>query len=213
MKRILVASALAAASGPAAAQVGLYIGGGTTGAGLGAAFTVAPRFDMRVEYTGGRATGEERVDGNDYRTRVDLSNGGVLGDFYVASRFHLSAGLYYSNNKVKIEGRPSSTGTYTFNGVTYSAAGAVVTGDTTLRDGVAPYLGIGWATRPSEGRGFGFRVALGVLYLDPRTRLTVAGISGPTLARDVAAEEDKINDRLGNRRVYPVANAFFQYTF
>jgi hypothetical protein len=213
MKRSLFTLAILLAAAPAAAESTWYLGGGTTGVGGGGAFTVAPAVDIRAEYTGGRLSRNDRYEGNDFKTKLTLSNPGVIADWYVAGRFHLSAGLYVSSNKIRSEGRPSSTGTYTINGTTYNAANATVVADTKLRSGLAPYLGVGFATRPTEGRGFGFRVALGVMYQSPKTTLTVSGIAGPTLAQDVAAEERKINDKLNKYKLYPVANAYVAYTF
>lgn len=203
------------ASGSALAQqpVSWYLGGGTTGAGAGAAINLNERLDVRLEWTAGNTSGETRSDGNDYKTRIKLNNPGVIADWAIVGRFHLSAGLFYSNNRINVTGKPSSSGEYEFNGTKYSAAGVTAEGNTTLRKGVSPYLGVGWATRPAEGKGLGFRVEVGAMYQDPKTKLTVTGLAGPTAAADVAAEEQKLNDKLRKYRFYPVAQAFVAYTF
>lgn len=220
MKRSLLlalAASSAALALPAHAQQlagsSWYLGGGTIGAGVGAAFQVSPNLDLRVEWSSGNSTGEQRSDGNDYKMRIKLSNPGIVADYSIVGRFHLSAGLFYSKNRVQVTGKPSSSGTYEFNGTTYSASGVTVEGDTTLRNGLAPYVGVGWATRPAEGKGFGFRVEVGALYQNPKTKLTATGLVGPNAAADVAAEETKLNDKLGKYRLYPVAQAFLAYTF
>jgi hypothetical protein len=213
MKRAILFALAAMATAPAAAQVNWYLGGGTTGIGGGAAFKVNPAIDVRVQYLGGATSGEFRSDGIDYKQRVKLSNLGFIGDYYFTDKFHLSAGLYYAKNKITLDGRPSSTGTYTINGTTYSSTGATVTADTELTDGVAPYLGVGWATRPSAGKGFGFRVEVGALVQKPKTRLTQTGLTGPTVAQDLAAEETRINDKLARYRLYPVAAGYVTYGF
>ena len=195
------------------AQVMLYGGGGTIGAGGGVAFGATPSIDIRAEYLGGHSNKDTRTDGNDYRTRTQFSNPGALADFYFGGRFHVSGGLYYSNNKIKVEGRPSSTGTYTLNGRTYAANNATLTGETELRKGGAPYLGVGWGTRPSAGRGIGWRVEIGALYMSPKTKLSTTGLASPTLTQDLAAEEQKVNDKLDRYRIYPAASAHVSWTF
>jgi hypothetical protein len=197
----------------ALAQVGVYVGGGTTGVGGGLAVTASPSIDIRAEYLGGRSNSDTRTDGNDYKTQLRFSNPGVVADYYLGGRFHLSGGLYFSDNKIKVEGRPSSTGTYTINNRTYSANNASLTGETELRKGVAPYFGVGWGTRPSTGRGIGWRVEIGALYMTPKTKLSSTGLTGATLAQDLANEEQKINDKQDRYRIYPAASAHFSWNF
>ena len=215
MKRVLFVALATLASSTAFAQANWYLGGGTTGIGGGVAFQVAPPIDLRVQYLGGKTNSDFRSDGIDYKQRIKLSNLGVIGDYYFpfSQRFHLSAGLYYAKNKIRLEGRPSSSGTYTLNGNTYSATGATIGADTELVDGVAPYLGVGWATRPSAGRGFGFRVEIGAMLQNPKTRLTQTGLVGATVTQDLQAEENRINDKLHRYRLYPVGAGYVSYTF
>ena len=195
------------------AQVSFYGGGGTLGVGGGLAIGVAPNIDIRAEYLGGNSTSDTRTDGNDYRTRVHFSNPGLLADLYFGGRFHVTGGLYYANNKVNVEGRPSSTGEYELNNRRYSANGATLNGETELRKGIAPYLGVGWGTRPASGRGIGWRLEVGAMYMKPSTKLTSTGLSGPTLAQDLAAEEQKVNDKLDRYKIYPAVSAYFNWTF
>ena len=136
-------------SATAATEVGWRGYSTAASEGGGVAVQVAPSIDLRVQYLGGKTNSDFRSDGIDYKQTIKLSNAGVIGDYYFpfSQRFHLSAGLYYAKNKIRLEGRPSSTGTYTLNGTTYSSTGATINADTELVDGVAPYLGVGWATR------------------------------------------------------------------
>lgn len=209
-----LAAALACAALPASAQVGIHFGGGTTGLGLGAAYTLGPSIDLRADYTAVRYDLKRTGDDIDYKGRLNLSNIGLKLDYFLGARFHLTAGIYQARSRGTLVGRPSAASTFTLNGTDYAAGpGSSLEADTRLQDGIAPYLGIGWATRPSAGPGFGFRFELGAMFTDPSVRLSATGLSGPNLQRDLAAEENDLNDTLRKYRVFPVVAGFVSYQF
>jgi hypothetical protein len=78
-----------------ASDLGVYAPLGSVGFGVGAAFGLSTRFDLRLEYAGGTLGREGWREGIDFRPRHGLSELAVVGDWYPStdSGFRVGTGL------------------------------------------------------------------------------------------------------------------------
>jgi hypothetical protein len=154
----------------------------------------------------------------DYDFKLKLQTFDALLDWFPAGGgFRLSGGVVYNGNKVDARARSNSTGSYTFNGRTYTAADAgTVNGRIDFRK-AAPYLGIGWGNALAKDKGWGFSADLGVLFQGaPRTSMTSSGCTLPDcsqLQSDITAENRKLNDEVDSFKAYPVIRFGVSYKF
>jgi hypothetical protein len=138
-----------------------------------------------------------KIHGNRYDAEYKKSPGiGILADLYPIddSGFRVSGGLYIANHKAEIDGR-GSAGSYNFNGHSYTTAQVGrLTGETKYQS-VAPYIGIGWDSKPSNS-GWRFVSDLGVKYIGKSSsKLDASGAaSNATLRQDIAAERKHLKE-------------------
>jgi len=78
-----------------ASELGVYAPLGSVGFGVGAAFGLSTRLDLRFEYAGGTLGREGWREGIDFRPRHGLSELAVVGDWYpsTSSGFRVGTGL------------------------------------------------------------------------------------------------------------------------
>ncbi len=213
----LVASGLFVSSANAAALSGTDVGltVGTLGYGPQVGITLVPnKFDARLNYGYLNYSYNTTSNGVYYNGHLKLNNVGLLGDWHPwGGMFRLTGGLFYNDNKFDLTGQPSG-GTYTFNGVTYTAAQAGnVTAHVTF-DSVAPYLGFGWGDNGSSA-GLHFTSDIGVMYQGtPKATITAANApKDPELAANVRAAQSKLQSDLNNFKFYPVLQVGVVYRF
>jgi hypothetical protein len=88
--------------------------------------------------------------------------------------------------------------------------GGSVSGDVKSGRSAAPYLGVGYGN--VSGLGVNFYADLGIMFQgSPRARLTAncGGLSASgctALQNEVAAEQQRLEDKLKDFKYYPVAN-------
>jgi hypothetical protein len=205
-----VAAALLAAAGAAqAAGAGVKIG--TTGVGADFGWEIAPTLGGRIGVAGG--TLNTHVDSSDihYDAKLKLANANLLLDWSPLGPFRITAGIVPNSNKIDMTGQPSN-GTFTLNGNTYTASQVgSLTGTVKPGSSAAPYLGIGYGNVWTKGVNFYFD--LGVMFQgSPKVNLNV--VCGPAASAaqcsqaqgDVAAEQQRVEDKLKKFQYYPVAN-------
>lgn len=178
----------------------------TLGAGVEVTTNVVPLLaNLRIQGNGFNYNTTINNTNVAYDAKLKLRSVGAIADIYpfLVGKFRVSIGAYYNDNSLSLTGVPTG-GTYTFNGVTYTAAQAgTVTGTMTFNK-FAPYLGIGWGDSVSSGSPLGFNFDLGVLYQGkPKTTLTATG-NTPGLASNVAAEQAKLDNNVKKYKFYPV---------
>ena len=153
-----------------------------------------------------------------YDFNMKLQTVSALADWYPFdnSSFRTSVGVMYNNNKVSLVGQPTQ-GIYTINGTNYSAGAtgniSSVQGEVTFNK-VAPYIGIGWGKPALDNQGWGMTTDFGVLFQgSPKTTLAVSctGIGSCPTAADIAAENTKLQNDLGNFKFWPVASIGISY--
>lgn len=194
---------------PAIAMAGdngtVYTQLSTNGIGLGYAVSVSEDWAVRGQYNAFKQSYSGNVGdfGSNSALTLDLnlSSLQLLGDWYPTSTgFRLSGGLVFNDNKLSL------TGVGQVNGKT-----ATVNGEVKLSDGVAPYLGIGYSSKPKYAKGFGFVADLGVMFQNPKSTLTATG-AGVTQA-DVDAQNRKVQDALDPLKTMPVLGVGVSYSF
>lgn len=206
-RKSLCVLALACAA-PFAAHAGdagtLYTQIGTNGLGIGYAISVSEDFAVRGQYNAlpkQSFTGDVGDFGSTSKLTIDINWSSVqlLGDWYPGDGgFRLTGGVVFNNNKINISGTGEVNGTP-----------AVVDGEIKMSDSVAPYLGIGYATRPKTAKGFGFNYDLGVMFQNPKSTLNATGAS----QADIDAQNAKVQDAINNLKVMPVFGIGVSYSF
>jgi hypothetical protein len=216
---IAAASVAFLISGAASADTSLGLRTGTLGVGVEMAHAFTPLLGIRLGANGFKYSTSDSYQSIDYDAKLKLATGQLLFDWFpFANNFRISAGGMYNANKLTLNGKPSSSGTFTINGNTYSSANVdSLDGKIDFRK-AAPYLGLGYG-RPI-GKGFSFSGDLGVLFQGAaRSALNVTcSASTPAAAcdqirSDVAAEQSKLDDDTRKYRFYPVLSIGIAYTF
>ena len=193
MQAIFLAAALAAAGSAQAAGVGVRAG--TTGIGADVAWSVAPTLSARIGYSALNWNKDVSTDRVSYDGKLKLSNLNTFLDFSPLGPFRLTGGLIFNNNRYDVRG---------------DFLGGSVSGDVKAGRSAAPYLGIGYGN--VSGLGVNFYADLGIMFQgSPRARLTAncggLSVSGCTaLQNEVAAEQQRLEDKLKDFKYYPVAN-------
>lgn len=132
----------------------------------------------------------------------------LLIDLFPSSRgsFHFTGGIMTNPVKVTATGKPTATGDFDINGVTYTTAQVgTLTGEGKFPD-VGPYAGIGFGTPARKGGAVSFLFDLGAYIGTARISLDATGAAAnPTLAADLQAQEDKTQKDVNKyAKVYPV---------
>lgn len=198
-----------------AGQIDAGLSAGTLGYGPQAGFVVVPgKFDARLNFGYLNYSYNTTSQGVAYDGHLKLNNVGLLGDWHpFGGWFRVTAGAFYNDNKFSLTGQ-SSGGTYTFNGVTYTAAQAGTVTANVSFNSLAPYLGIGWGN-DSDSAGLHLTSDVGVMYQGrPNATITATGAaSNPALAADVQAAQGKLQSDLNSFQWYPVVQVGLVYRF
>ncbi len=184
-----------------------YLMVGTNGLGLGYAASVSQDWAVRGQYNAFKQSfsGDVGDFGAASRTTVDLkmSSFQVMGDWYPSDGgFRLTGGVVANDNKIEIAGTNANIGT---------AIGANVSSTVKLSKSLAPYLGIGYSTRPKNAKGLGFIFDLGVMAQDPEVTLTTT--TPGVLAADIEAQRRKVQDAVDKLKAMPVFGIGVSYSF
>jgi hypothetical protein len=189
---------------------------GTTGIGPMAQFAVSPNLTFTLSYGWLDSEYRVRTRAARYDSDVELSNLAAIANWHPrAGLFHVSGGLYLTDNNMKLTARPRASTVYDIGQNTYTAAqvGNLV-GRVDLGNDVAPFVGVGWSTPPAK-RGWGFTTTVGLMFTgSPKARFTATGpiASDPTFQADLARETQDVNDDI-DYKVFPVAKAGVVYRF
>ncbi len=148
--------------------------------------------------------------------KLKLFQAGALLDVYpFAGVFHLTGGVVKDGNKFSLNGRPSS-GTYTFNGVSYNATDIGNAAASVEWNKAVPYVGLGWGNL-SGSKGFHFTTDLGALITGKPTATLTATCNNPsvcgTFQTDIAAEQTKLQNDVRNVTFWPVIRFAIGYAF
>jgi len=199
-KLLLVGALVAVAGSAQAAGVGLRAG--TTGLGADLGWGIAPTLGGRIGVAGGNFNADFDTGDVSYDAKVKLANVNLFLDWSPLGPFRISAGFMPTNNKVDLTGQPSSGGSF--------PQGSSLTGTVKPDKDFAPYLGVGYGNVWTKGVNFYFD--LGIMFQgSPQVSLNVnCGTASPaqcaTAQSQVAAEQQRVQDKLDKFKYYPVLN-------
>ena len=135
------------------------------------------------------------------KIEIDWTSVQLLGDWYPSTGgFRLTGGLVANNNKITVAG----TGNV-------NNKPATINSEIKMSDGITPYLGLGYSTKPKDAKGFGFVFDLGVMLQKPTATLAATGV-GVTQA-DIDAQLVKVQDAIDKLKVFPVFGIGVSYSF
>ena len=190
---------------------------GTVGFGPVVVLTASKHFTANIGYTWLNYDYDFSDKNGDYKAKLKFSNVQAIANWHpFAGSFHVSAGVFLTDNKVDSTALPKANATYQIGDVTYTGAQVgTVSGTTELSKGAAPFVGLGWSKAPGKS-GFGFFVDMGVILSNtPQTKLTATGpvASDPTFKANLSKEEQNINDELDSLKYYPIIQIGLMYRF
>ena len=202
--KLIVVVALFGAAGSAQA-FGLGLKAGTLGLGADLGFGILPTLGGRVGISG--MTVNTHVDTNDvrYDAKAKFQDLNLFLDWSPLGPFRISGGFIPNNNKIDLTGRANSTA-----GNAVVPPGATLNGTVKPEKDFAPYLGIGYGNVWTKGVNFYFD--LGVMFQgSPQVNLALnCGTANPAQCSaaqsQVAAEQQRVQDKVDKYKYYPVAN-------
>jgi hypothetical protein len=206
-----------------ASDNGLAIGAsaGTLGAGVSIATALVPRtLTLEADLNAPLShSSNYDSDGLHFHGTVHVQALGAMANLFpTPTRFHLSAGLFYNDNRIEATAQ-AIDGSYTINGQTYTNAQLNSLSGRVRFQRASPYLGLGWgdATRTA---GLHFIANAGVLYQGDARVDVYARTSYPpgspqynALYENIDAQRATIKDDLSRIRWYPVAVLGLLYRF
>lgn len=199
-----------AAPGAAANGVGIELHGGTLGAGAGLDIGLGDNVGARVGFNR-FSTGEDWTEGDlDYDADLELDSVHALLDWHpFGGVFRVTGGLLANDNR--IEGGANVENNDRVGGSDAESDGRI--GAKVSFDDTAPYLGIGWSSRPAN-RGLSFSLDVGVMGQgSPDVALTeeedITGIDQD----DLDQEAREVEDDLSGYDTYPVVQVGMLYRF
>jgi len=195
----------------------LYVRGGTMGVGVGYATALSERINARVGFSYFDYSRDQTYDANRYGADLKFSSIEALADVYLAGGFRVTGGAIYSANKVDLTARLGAGGSFTLNGTTYSGINSASAVVDLGRKRVAPYIGIGYSSRPNGSAGLGFYFDAGVVHQSPQASISIdanpAVTSDPSYQANKAQEEAKLRDAVSSTSNWPVVMVGMSYTF
>lgn len=208
MKVRMWALGLVMGAAPLLAQAGdagtAYTQFGSNGLGLGFATSVSPDWavrgqfnTMKLNYSG--SVGDFGA-GTTAEVKIDFNSVQLLGDWYPSGdSFRVSGGVVFNNNKITMAG----------NANVNNAGVVAVNAEVKMSDGLSPYIGVGFGTKPKADRGLGFNMDLGVMFQNPKASLS-APAANPA---DVAAQLKNMQEAVDKLKYMPVLAVGISYSF
>ncbi len=194
---------------PFAASAGdsgtIYTQLSTNGLGIGYATSISEDWALRGQYNTYQRSfaGDVGDFGSTARLTADinLSTLQALADWYPTdSGFRMTGGVVFNNNKITLTGTGATVG---------SSTNQNVNAEIKMSDGLSPYLGIGYATKPKYAKGFGFNLDVGVMFQNPKATMTASGAS----QADIDAQLVKVNEAMDKLKYMPVVGMGLSYSF
>jgi hypothetical protein len=212
LSKKLIEIALVLSAIPAAAFAGdmgtVYTQLSTNGLGLGYAASVSEDFAVRGQINAlpkQTFTGDvgDFGSGNTMTVELNWSSAQLLGDWYPSSSgFRMSGGLVFNSSKLTLSGQ-GKVGTNT--------SPSTVDAEIKMSDGVAPYAGIGYSTKPKDAKGLGFVFDLGLMFQNPKVTLNATG--GGVTAAQIEEQRVKVQEAIDKLKIFPVFGIGLSYSF
>jgi hypothetical protein len=198
--RSILVFALIAAAG-AAQAAGIGVRAGTTGLGADFGWGIAPTLGGRIGLSGMNFNADFETDDVRYDAKAKLANLNLLLDWSPLGPFRITGGFIANNNKVDLNGQPTSGGAFL-------PAGTSISGTVKPDKDFAPYLGIGYGNVWTKGVNFYFD--FGIMFQgSPQVSLACQPAGSAQCASvqgQIDAERQKVQDELDKYKYYPVLN-------
>lgn len=175
---------------------------GTNGVGLGYAASVDEDWAVRGVLSGYNQTFTGDIGdfgpGSNLNVKLDLSSAQIVADWYpMGDGFRVSGGAVFNNNKISISGVGQVDGVAT-----------TVNAEVKMSDGISPYLGVGYSSKPKYAKGFGVTFDLGVMFQNPKaTIVQQANLTATNVANETAELQNAMN-KLKNMPVFAVGISY-----
>ena len=209
-KKLAQVAFVLSAALPVAAFAGdtgtVYTQIGTGGFGIGYGMSVDKDWAVRGQFNtipSQSFTGDVGDFGSGSKLDLKLvwTSVNLVGDWYPSDgSFRLTGGVILNSSKVTIAG----TGQV-------NNKPATINSEIKFSDGVSPYLGIGYGTRPKDAAGFGFNFDLGVSFNNPTSTLSATGAG--VVQADIDAQKKKVDEAISNLKTLPVFGIGISYSF
>lgn len=202
--KTFLALALVAAAGSAQA-FGLGVKAGTTGLGADLGFGILPTLGGRVGLSGMNVSTHVETSDVRYDAKAKFADLNLFLDWSPLGPFRISGGFIPNNNKIDLTGVASSA-----SGNAIVPPGASLNGTVKPEKDFAPYLGIGYGNVWTKGVNFYFD--LGVMFQGtPEVSLnlncgTASAAQCSAAQSQVAAERQRVQDKVDKYKYYPIAN-------
>jgi hypothetical protein len=202
--KLIVVVALTAAAGSAQA-FGLGLKAGTLGVGADLGFGILPTLGGRVGVSGMNVSTHVETSDVRYDAKAKFADVNLFLDWSPLGPFRITGGFIPNDNKIDLTGRAS-----TASGNAVVPPGATLNGTVKPETSFAPYLGIGYGNVWTKGVNFYFD--LGVMFQGtPEVSLSLnCGTASPAQCAaaqsQVAAERQRVQDKVDKYKYYPVAN-------
>jgi hypothetical protein len=188
------------------ADVGIAFRFGTLGLGLEVSKLITSHIAARAGGNYTKFSTTKSQSDITYDATAKFQAFSLLIDLFPGNRgsFHFTGGIMTDPVKVTATGKPTS-GNFTINGTSYTAAQVgTLTGEAKFPD-VGPYAGIGFGT-PARKGAVSFLFDLGAYIGKAKVSLKATGAAAnPTLASDLQAQVNKTQKDVDKyAKVYPV---------
>ena len=202
--KLIVVAALTATAGSAQA-FGLGVKAGTTGLGADLGFGILPTLGGRVGISGMNVNTHVETSDVRYDAKAKFADLNLFLDWSPLGPFRITGGFIPNDNKIDLTGRANSA-----SGNAIVPPGATLNGTVKPEKDFAPYLGIGYGNVWTKGVNFYFD--LGVMFQGtPEVSLNLnCGSANPaqcaSAQSQVAAERQRVQDKVDKYKYYPIAN-------
>jgi hypothetical protein len=207
-------------AGSATDDLAVGVNAGTLGAGLSVTKALVPgRLNAELDLNAPLQPSYSFNSGGTHYTGTLrlLGIGGLTNYFPWSNLFHLSAGLFYDDNKVSTQARPSN-GTYRLDGQSFTTQQLTSLSGSIAFSRIAPYVGLGLGNTTASA-GWHLNGNVGVLYQRAQVDLTAttpyATGSAPYNALFAALDAQRrlVGTDAGHLQWYPVVTLGIQYRF
>ncbi|HVL76441.1 MAG TPA: hypothetical protein VM406_10530, partial [Noviherbaspirillum sp.] len=204
-----------------AADAGVLLG--TTGGGLHVSVPVHHKLSVRTSVNALPDLREERSAGTlAYTSRRNIRTAELLLDWHPwGNMFRVSTGLVINGNHVAAVARPDPDLSYRIGGREYDVLEVGEVRGRVDFNRLAPFIGVGLTTPPSQYGGWSVAVDIGVFYQGharsarlwaPDCRVEVPGLC-EQLNVDLLDEVPRLRGELPDLRFFPVIRAGLFYRF
>jgi len=198
-------------------QISMGLNVGTLGVGVNLSLPLNESVSLRANINKFKYHLNKKYKKVSFSGDLDLSNGGVLLDYFPANNFfRLSAGAYINKNKVSGVSNFTKTLTVKVYHIKREFTDHVKIESEAKFNNISPYVGIGWGNNISK-KGWNTTLDVGMIYqglakitFDTTTKYD---LTKERLKKDIQREKARVKDFAKKYRLYPVISVGISYSF